>query len=281
MTIRTFASKSADSAAKATAQVLSPAIRRLRLQPALRSLEMYCAFLSGKGAGSGWDHGGEIKVVADRIFTEGPVIFDVGANNGAWSRSLSLALSSRNARFFLFECAPRCVEILKQRIHGIKNAHLLDVAVSSACGEARMFCPDQGSGLASLHERHDKCVVDHSYRESTVTTVTIDSVVEREEIETIDLLKMDIEGHELAALRGATRTLERGGISALTFEFGSGNVNSRTFFRDFWELLMGHGYRIERIIPGGRTVPVDNYGEDLEYFRGATNYLATLQTGQT
>ena len=79
--------------------------------------------------------------------------------------------------------------------------------------------------------------------------------------------------------KGAARTLERGGISALTFEFGSGNVNSRTFFRDFWELLSGHGYRIERIIPGGRTVPVDNYGEELEYFRGATNYIATLRNG--
>lgn len=279
MKIRALAVKSADSAGKATAQMLSPAIRRMRLHPALSSLEMYCAFLGGKGAGSGWDHAGEIRAVADKISSENPVIFDVGANNGTWSRSLSLVLGSRNARFFLFECAPYCVEILRQRIDSITNARLLDVAVSSACGEASMFCPDQGSGLASLHERHDRCVVDRSYRESTVNTVTIDSIVEQEGIETIDLLKMDIEGHELAALRGAARTLERGGISALTFEFGSGNVNSRTFFRDFWELLSGHGYRIERIIPGGRTVPVDNYGEELEYFRGATNYIATLRNG--
>ena len=118
-----------------------------------------------------------------------------------------------------------------------------------------------------------------AYQETTVATVTIDSVVEEEGIDTIDLLKMDIEGHELEALRGATSTLERGGIAALTFEFGSGNVNSRTFFRDFWELLTGHGYRIARMVPGGGTLAVERYTEDLEYFRGATNYVATLRRG--
>ena len=58
------------------------------------------------------------------------------------------------------------------------------------------------------------------------------------------------------------------------FEFGSANVNSRTFFRDFWDLLTGYGYRVERIIPGGGTPPSAATPRDLEYFRGATNYVA-------
>jgi hypothetical protein len=60
----------------------------------------------------------------------------------------------------------------------------------------------------------------------------------------------------------------------LTFEFGSGQINSRTFFHDFWDLLQPLGFALRRICPGGRTVPVDEYYEDLEYFRGVTNYLA-------
>lgn len=276
MKIGTFAINPAESAAKVAAQVLSPALHRVRLHTALRSLETYCAFLGGKGAGSGWDHAAEIQTIAAKVEVENPVVFDIGANNGSWSRSLARALTPRNPRFYLFECSPHCLAILRERVHELPNARMFDGAVSSVCGEATLFCPDSGSGLASLHERRDRCVVERRYEETTVATVTIDSVVELEGIDTIDLLKMDIEGHELEALRGATRTLERGGIKALTFEFGSGNVNSRTFFRDFWELLNGYDYRISRIIPGGGSLTVERYTEDLEYFRGASNYLATL-----
>jgi hypothetical protein len=54
-------------------------------------------------------------------------------------------------------------------------------------------------------------------------------------------------------------------------------VNSRTFFRDFWELLIPLGFEIRRICPGGRTIGVKSYYEDLEMFRGVTNYIATLR----
>ena len=67
-------------------------------------------------------------------------------------------------------------------------------------------------------------------------------------------------------------------IKALTFEFGSGNVNSRTFFRDFWDLLNPLGYKIYRILPSSRMMPIKEYYEDCEYFRGVSNYLAVLQT---
>ena len=40
----------------------------------------------------------------------------------------------------------------------------------------------------------------------------------------------------LEALKGAANSLASGMIKALAFEFGSGNLNSRTFFRDFWDL---------------------------------------------
>lgn len=108
--------------------------------------------------------------------------------------------------------------------------------------------------------------------------VTLDSVIASERIEFVDFAKLDIEGHELFALRGAREALAERRIGALSFEFGSGNVNSRTFFRDYWDLLIPAGFRISRITPGGRRVPVPVpvYYEDLEYFRGVSNYVAEL-----
>jgi hypothetical protein len=54
-------------------------------------------------------------------------------------------------------------------------------------------------------------------------------------------------------------------------------VNSRTFFRDFWELLAPLSFELRRICPGGKTTVVKSYYEDLEPFRGVTNYVAILR----
>jgi hypothetical protein len=87
-------------------------------------------------------------------------------------------------------------------------------------------------------------------------------------------MKIDTEGHDLAVLEGSQLSLEAKRIRALTFEFGSVNINSRTYFRDFWEYLRPLGYKIKRLCPGGRLIPIREYYEDLEYFRSVTNYLA-------
>jgi hypothetical protein len=112
--------------------------------------------------------------------------------------------------------------------------------------------------------------------EREVAMTTIDEILAERGIETVDMAKMDLEGHELFALRGAAQSLKTHRLRTLTFEFGTSNVNSRTFFRDFHDLLTGYGYRICRIYPGGKTVPILEYYEDLEFFRGVTNYIATV-----
>jgi hypothetical protein len=90
-------------------------------------------------------------------------------------------------------------------------------------------------------------------------------------------MKLDIEGAELSALLGAAASLSRGRIDTIAFEFGSANVYSRTFFRDFWQLLADAGFRLWRILPGGGLLAVDSYSEQLEHFRGVSNYLASVR----
>jgi hypothetical protein len=80
-------------------------------------------------------------------------------------------------------------------------------------------------------------------------------------------MKMDIEGHELFALRGAQRSLAAGKIGALAFEFGCGDINSRTFFRDYWELLTAANFAIYRIPPMARPFPSSNISRMRNIFR--------------
>jgi hypothetical protein len=72
-------------------------------------------------------------------------------------------------------------------------------------------------------------------------------------------------------------SLRAGTIRALSFEFGLNNIESRTFFRDFWDLLVPFGFSIFRIAPGGNLIQIHEYREELEYFKIVSNYVAVIQ----
>lgn len=238
-----------------------------------RLLEAYWCVLLGNGAGSGWALDAEIEAAKTTIHRTSPIIFDVGANTGEWSVSLHKLFPQ--SQMFLFEPQPACQKIISGK--NIPNSILISNAVSSIAGQAvRLFSSADDAEIASLHQRRDSYFSDKSFTSIEVATVTIDDVISEHKIACVDFMKMDVEGHELDVLKGAMRSLEGRIIKALSFEFGSGNINSRTFFHDFWDLLTPLGYRIYRILPSSRLMPIKEYYEDCEYFRGVTNYIAIL-----
>ena len=215
----------------------------------------------------------EVRAAVSRIRRPQPVVFDVGANLGNWSQSLLEAVPS--ARLFLFEPSPGCQAAIRQKaLPGIK---LFPFALGEKAESRSYYSSSDTDGSASLYDRRDTPFKDLSYDRRTVDVRTLDEVIESEGIEFVDYVKMDIEGHELFALRGAARALAAGKIGALSFEFGCGNINSRTFFRDFWDLLTASNFAIYRIKPQGRDVLLKDYYEDAEYFQGSTNFVAELQ----
>ena len=104
---------------------------------------------------------------------------------------------------------------------------------------------------------------------------TIDDFVAENGLGTVDFAKFDIEGHELAALRGAARTMEQGKIRALSFEFGGCNIDSRTYFQNFWYALGTLGYRIYVVNPLFGATRLKAYDERHEVFL-TTNFIAAL-----
>jgi len=125
-------------------------------------------------------------------------------------------------------------------------------ALSDHSGEEPFYVSGPRWFAASLYQRAETFCTQTEQQEIRVPVTTLDEVLEREGIEFVDFAKFDIEGAELSAFRGATRTFSRGGIAALSLEFGSGNINSRTFFRDFWDFLTDYGFDIFRVLPGGK-----------------------------
>src|SRR5207344_3202780 len=85
---------------------------------------------------------------------------------------------------------------------------------------------------------------------STIGIIRLDDFLSENSIPHIDLIKIDVEGHELEVLRGMKLCIEQKKVEVIQFEFGSFNIISRTFFKDFWELLQ-NDYDIYRILKDG------------------------------
>jgi len=218
-----------------------------------RLAEAYWCILLGKGAGTGWALDAEVMAAKSTIRHSSPIIFDVGANIGEWSALFHQLYPQ--AQIFLFEPQQACQRIINER--NIPGSILIPNAVSSTSGQTiKLFAYGDTAGIASLHQRRDSYYKDRSFTSIDVDTITIDDVVREHKLACVDFMKMDVEGHELDVLKGAITSLEGRIIKAFSFEFGSGNINSRTFFHDFWDLLTPLGYKICRILPSSRLMPI-------------------------
>lgn len=254
----------------------------LPAQRALVFAARQCHFLMGMGAGSGVEESGERAVfgLLRRLNIDGTkplVVFDVGANKGQF---LSAFLAATKGTAFIchsFEPSPATFALLSQNHRSGSRHRLHNVGFGRVSGQETLFSDCEGSGSASLSKRR----LDHiGVQFDRSETITIDQFSQREGIQQIDLLKLDVEGHELAALEGASQLLQRAAIRLACFEFGGGNIDTRTFFQDFFYIFKQRGYRIWRITPGGVFVPITEYTESDEHFR-TTNFLAVAPGVET
>jgi FkbM family methyltransferase len=213
---------------------------------------------------------------------ETPVVFDVGANVGDYSRLVRRHLPA--ALVYAFEPSAAVHRRLAENLassEGAERFRPFNLGLSDEEKTVELYSytveGQEQSLISSIDRRLPTQVLQVEVSASERVRVrTLDGFCEEERVGRIDFLKLDVEGHELAVLRGARRMLEAGAVSIIQFEFGPANIYSRTYFYDFWSLLSGH-FDLYRIIPRG-IVPIAYYGEHREVFL-TTNYLAVRRPG--
>jgi FkbM family methyltransferase len=140
---------------------------------------------------------------------ERPVILDVGASNGRWTREILKIFP--DATVFLFEPGTAYADDMRATLASYERLKLFSVAIGDKDGPVTFHMhPDpQGSTTVDWQEGNF----------ATPTTVpmrTIDSLIKEGAISPPDLIKMDIQAGELAALKGAVATLQN--VRALHLE---------------------------------------------------------------
>ncbi len=200
-------------------------------------------------------------------------IFDIGANKGDYTQILleKLSRQKRNARINVFEPTTSCFRLLTNRYASSANVILNQTAVSNANGSLQIYYDQEESVLASLYQRNLSSIGMSLNQSETVQTIRLDSYIKAKQITHIHLLKIDIEGHEIAAFEGMGEYLSGDFVDFIQFGYGGANLDSKTSLMDLYTLFESRGFVVGKLMPGG--VELREYKAWMENFQYA-NYAA-------
>lgn len=151
------------------------------------------------------------SVVIDALLPKNGVFIDAGANMGYSSLLASRKVGSEG-RILAIEPSSRDFIRLVDNVN-INELHdvisCYKIAFSDQNGKADiMIASDERSGLNTLGTEFATKGIEKVGTES-VEKITIDEFVEKENVKTVDVIKLDIEGSEFAALSGAKNTVQK------------------------------------------------------------------------
>lgn len=185
-----------------------------------------------------------------------PIVLDVGANVGNYSKDIFS--SNISCSVFAFEPHPTTYKKLISNVN-FEKFKAFNVGVGNKNGKLELFDYDtkDGSSHASLYRDVIKDLHKGNPISQFVEIIVLDEFLKTQNIQEVDLLKIDTEGNEFNVLLGCDEILKNKKVKAIHFEFNEMNIVSKVSFKDFWDYLKD--YEFYRILPGGELLKIKNY----------------------
>jgi FkbM family methyltransferase len=200
------------------------------------------------------------------------VVFDAGANRGDYTKVV-LSEAERagcDVAVYMFEPSPTVCAALQSEFAQESRVRVVPAALSNVNGDALLFSGTSGSTQASLMPRssHQPAVGQQGVK---VTALRLGDYLETQGLERVDLLKLDVEGYELAALEGLGARLTPEVVPIIQFEYGGTTLDAGVSLARLFKLLSAAGYGVAKLFP--EALELRSYGPGLEHFVYA-NYVA-------
>lgn len=182
----------------------------------------------------------------------GDIAIDVGANVGYHTLAMAGAVGSRG-QIHAFEANPDLMRLLRAtvRVNGVDWVSLYECAALDQSGTVALATAPEHYG--SGHIINDTRSSDHDATYSIrvdVPAVTLDAVL-ADRVRSVDLIRMDIEGSEPLALRGAETLIRRSPKLKIITEWSVGMIGCHADVSGFVDWLVGLGFGFWLIEPGG------------------------------
>lgn len=178
----------------------------------------------------GWDE--HVLAACLDLLHDGAVFHDIGASIGYFTIAVAARFGDR-VSVVAIEPQPGPVRALTRSVavNGYRNVRVLPLLLGDAPGEGRLHVPSRSVHASLMPRARPRAVVSRPM-------TTLDALVAGGRAPVPDVIKIDVEGAELAVLRGARATLARH-HPAVIFEsdanarrFGYERADLLAFFRD-------------------------------------------------
>jgi FkbM family methyltransferase len=220
----------------------------------------------------------DIVLLLETLIRRGDIVVDAGANYGMIT-CLAARLAGPSGSIYAFEPNPDSLETIHHaiKINKFYNVNLFELGLSDREGRATMMAhPNPSEAWVALDG------LPEGEKGHVIRLVKGDDVLGDLKSSRPVIVKMDVEGHEVQALRGLSRLLERREL-ALICEInrraleraGSspdellGFMKSRGFDAFRFETHQSRWRRMPRLIPLEQPRPEDNY--DALFIRRGTS----------
>lgn len=170
-----------------------------------------------------------------------PIIFDIGANKGCWS-DVILNEFKENCDVHLFEPNQIMLNFCRIKYDYNTNVTFNDLAVSDKSGKSVDFYyfEDFHNGLSNLFNNPEWQQFNPKHKK--VLIITIDDYCSINKIETVDFLKIDVEGNEVNVIKGAKKMLENDAVKIIQIEYSPHYKLGDYKFQDIIDICKPLGY---------------------------------------
>lgn len=179
-------------------------------------------------------------------------ILDIGAHSGEWSRTAKYVFP--NSTVYLIEPLEEMEVKLKEFCEEFPPSRYFLNGAGAVEGILYLTAGEELVGANFLQEENQYLKSDRTQRE--VKIITLNSLIEKNEIEIPQLVKLDVQGFELEVLKGAELLFGKTEIFILEvslFEF----IKGTPLFSDVVHFMAQKGYEVYDF-PGFLRRPFDN-----------------------
>jgi FkbM family methyltransferase len=147
----------------------------------------------------------QIETIRKTIKSAGiKVIFDIGAHIGTYSMLLNKAYSG--AKIFCFEPNPITFNILNNNLSGVDGVMLYNIGFSDESGCLQIYYKNKALDSATFEAQ--RAIEEKNEDLIECKIETLNNFIDISGVKEIDILKIDVEGHEKKVLLSAKNALK-------------------------------------------------------------------------
>ena len=214
-----------------------------------------------------------LDVIMRRLLGPRPVALDAGANIGDWSERF--VRTTDGGRVFAFEPVADTFHALRTRFAAEPKVECVNAALSDQPGRCEIRVTGTLSGSNSVYAMPGETGV----RVESIAAISGDAFLTERGVRSVDFLKIDVEGHEVAVLRGFQQTIAERRIRFIQWEYNKTWIPAHVSLRDVFSLLEPAGYCLCKLRPRG-LLWYPRYDRTLDNFC-YSNWVAVAQSDFT